>query len=84
MAGEKQRQLQVEKNSNDRTREGVAQSVGQQALAGASREAQKSTEELKADIDAILDDIDLVLEENADEFVRSYLQQGGEQFIASE
>ena len=29
-------------------------------------------------IDSILDDIDTVLEENAHEFVRSYIQQGGQ------
>nr|7OYF_B Chain B, Prokaryotic ubiquitin-like protein Pup [Acidothermus cellulolyticus]7OYH_B Chain B, Prokaryotic ubiquitin-like protein Pup [Acidothermus cellulolyticus] len=28
--------------------------------------------------DAILDEIDDVLEENAEEFVRSYIQKGGE------
>ena len=78
MSGEKQRQKQVEKNSNERTREVSAQNVGEQAVAGASPEAQKSAEELKNDIDSLLDEIDLVLEENAEEFVRSYLQQGGE------
>jgi ubiquitin-like protein Pup len=30
------------------------------------------------DVDAILDEIDDVLEENAEEFVRSYVQKGGE------
>jgi ubiquitin-like protein Pup len=29
-------------------------------------------------MDALLDEIDTVLEENADEFVRSYVQKGGE------
>jgi ubiquitin-like protein Pup len=33
---------------------------------------------LKEDIDRLLDEIDEVLEENAEEFVRSYVQQGGE------
>jgi ubiquitin-like protein Pup len=30
------------------------------------------------DIDAILDEIDDVLEENAEEFVRAYVQKGGQ------
>ena len=34
--------------------------------------------ELKEDIDDLLDEIDSVLEENAEEFVRSYVQKGGE------
>lgn len=35
-------------------------------------------EKLKHDIDDILDEIDDVLEENADEFVRQYVQKGGQ------
>lgn len=34
--------------------------------------------ELKAEIDDLLDEIDEVLEENAEEFVRSYVQKGGQ------
>ena len=33
---------------------------------------------LKADLDDLLDEIDEVLEENAEEFVRNYVQKGGE------
>lgn len=33
---------------------------------------------LKEEMDALLDEIDGVLEENAEEFVRGYLQKGGE------
>lgn len=35
-------------------------------------------EKLKADIDDLLDEIDEVLEGNAEDFVRSYVQKGGE------
>lgn len=35
-------------------------------------------EKLADDIDAILDEIDDVLEENAEKFVNSYVQKGGE------
>jgi ubiquitin-like protein Pup len=34
--------------------------------------------ELKDEMDDILDEIDTVLEENAEEFVKSYVQKGGE------
>jgi prokaryotic ubiquitin-like protein Pup len=33
---------------------------------------------LKAEIDDLLDEIDEVLEDNAEEFVRNYVQKGGE------
>jgi prokaryotic ubiquitin-like protein Pup len=33
---------------------------------------------LNEDVDSILDEIDEVLEENAEEFVRSYIQKGGQ------
>jgi ubiquitin-like protein Pup len=35
-------------------------------------------DKLADDVDAILDDIDEVLESNAEEFVRSYVQKGGQ------
>jgi len=35
-------------------------------------------EELKEDMDNLLDEIDSVLEENAEEFVKNYVQRGGE------
>ena len=33
---------------------------------------------IKENIDKLLDEIDEVLEENAEEFVKSYIQKGGE------
>ena len=38
----------------------------------------KDTEALKAELDALLDEIDDVLEENAEQFVADYVQKGGE------
>jgi len=35
-------------------------------------------EKLKEGIDDLLDEIDSVLEDNAEEFVRSYVQKGGQ------
>jgi ubiquitin-like protein Pup len=47
-----------------------------------SAEAQSDVaerhEKLSDDVDAILDEIDDVLEENAEEFIRGYVQKGGE------
>ncbi len=39
---------------------------------------EERREKLTDDVDAILDEIDEVLEENAEEFVRSYVQKGGQ------
>ncbi len=35
-------------------------------------------EELKAEFDELLDEIDEVLESNAEDFVKSYIQKGGQ------
>jgi ubiquitin-like protein Pup len=39
---------------------------------------QERQEALSDDVDDILDEIDSVLESNAEEFVRSYVQKGGQ------
>ena len=48
----------------------------------ADEEAPRATEaapsELDSDVDAILDEIDTVLEENAEDFVKSFVQKGGQ------
>ncbi len=44
-------------------------------------EAPASTatgEKIKAELDELLDEIDEVLETNADDFVKAYIQKGGE------
>ena len=38
----------------------------------------ESSERLKGELDDLLDEIDEVLETNAEEFVKSYIQKGGE------
>jgi ubiquitin-like protein Pup len=43
-----------------------------------TEEVKERREKLTDDVDAILDEIDEVLEENAEEFVRSYVQKGGQ------
>ena len=37
-----------------------------------------NSEKLKADLDDLLDEIDEVLETNAEDFVKSYVQKGGQ------
>jgi ubiquitin-like protein Pup len=44
----------------------------------ASSDVQERHEKLSDDVDAILDEIDEVLEENAEDFIRSYVQKGGQ------
>ena len=41
-------------------------------------EETKASSEEEADVDELLDEIDEVLESNAEEFVRSYVQKGGQ------
>jgi prokaryotic ubiquitin-like protein Pup len=38
----------------------------------------ESGEKIKGELDDLLDEIDEVLESNSEEFVRSYVQKGGE------
>ena len=40
--------------------------------------ASEKGEKIKAELDDLLDEIDDVLETNAEDFVRSYVQKGGE------
>jgi ubiquitin-like protein Pup len=47
------------------------------ADAGQVSSASKASE-IKEEMDEILEEIDSVLEENAEEFVKSYVQKGGE------
>ena len=43
-----------------------------------SSDVQERHEKLTDDVESMLDEIDEVLEENAEEFVRSFVQKGGE------
>lgn len=55
--------------------------VDEQAVEEAAKDAEavrERQEKLTDDVDALLDDIDDVLESNAEDFVRSYVQKGGE------
>jgi ubiquitin-like protein Pup len=41
-------------------------------------ELPKKGKKIKEELDKVLDEIDDILEENAEEFVKSYVQRGGE------
>ena len=46
--------------------------------ASVDAEGTERREQMSSDVDDILDEIDGVLESNAEEFVKSYVQKGGE------
>ncbi|GAA4873426.1 ubiquitin-like protein Pup [Kitasatospora terrestris] len=50
----------------------------QAAETQASDELKERQEKLNDDVDAVLDEIDEVLESNAEDFVRGFVQKGGE------
>jgi len=50
----------------------------QETDAQAAEGVRERQDKLTDDVDSILDEIDEVLEENAEEFVRSYVQKGGQ------
>ena len=50
----------------------------EETTADASAEVAERHAELTEDVDDLLDEIDSVLEENAEEFVRGYVQKGGQ------
>ena len=58
------------------TRQG--EDADQSVDAAPSEDLQERHEKLSDDVDSLLDEIDDVLEENAEEFVKSYVQKGGE------
>jgi prokaryotic ubiquitin-like protein Pup len=62
-------QKRVQKKSGEGG--GAAEDAGQTSVSAKG-------EKLKEEMDEILDEIDEVLEENAEEFIKSYVQKGGE------
>ena len=50
----------------------------QEEVEEAAPAPSKQGEKIKAELDDLLDEIDEVLEENAEDFVRNYVQKGGE------
>jgi prokaryotic ubiquitin-like protein Pup len=52
--------------------------VEDEAAPAVNPEVAERQEKLTEDVDDLLDEIDSVLEENAEEFVRGYVQKGGQ------
>jgi ubiquitin-like protein Pup len=65
----------AEREQKRRTAQTRDEAVVEEDEAAASTERG---ERLKAEIDDLLDEIDEVLEDNAEEFVRNYVQKGGQ------
>jgi ubiquitin-like protein Pup len=55
-----------------------ASETEEQREAAPQSDVAERKEQLDEDIDAILDEIDDVLETNAEDFVKSFIQKGGE------
>jgi ubiquitin-like protein Pup len=49
-----------------------------EAAESTSSDLRERHEKLSEDVDSLLDEIDDVLEENAEEFVKGYVQKGGQ------
>ena len=45
---------------------------------GGGKKLSEKGKDLKGEMDSLVDEIDAVLEENAEEFVKNYVQRGGE------
>ena len=63
-----ERELKKKQQTTERTDEAVEEGPPNSAAG----------EKLKAELDDLLDEIDEVLETNAEEFVRGFVQKGGE------
>jgi len=59
---------QIRRNAPEETDEAVEEAPA----------TSETGEKLKSELDELLDEIDEVLETNAEDFVKSYIQKGGE------
>jgi len=69
----------AEREQKHRTpeRSDAQETANDESTQGVGDQGERS-DKLKADLDDLLDEIDEVLEENAEEFVRNYVQKGGQ------
>jgi prokaryotic ubiquitin-like protein Pup len=65
---------QEQKKKGSGTRSTETETEVEEAAPASSERGEK----IKADLDDLLDEIDEVLEDNAEEFVRNYVQKGGQ------
>jgi ubiquitin-like protein Pup len=66
------------KDSGGQERAGKATEDVEEVVDATPSDVQDRVKELTDDVDDLLDEIDDVLEQNAEEFVKSYVQKGGE------
>jgi ubiquitin-like protein Pup len=66
------------KDSGGQKRTSKASHETDEAAAQEGTDVAERKEKLDQDIDAILDEIDEALEENSEEFVRGFVQKGGQ------
>lgn len=62
----------------EKKREKKKESVRKEEAVSANPEVIDKGKKIKEDLDKIIDEIDDVLEENAEEFIKNYVQKGGE------
>jgi len=56
----------------------VQRDTGTKVMDHKKSRSEEEREAVLAELDEILDEVDSVLEENAEEFVKTYIQKGGE------
>ena len=56
----------------------TSRTTDEEIVEEAAPAVSESGEKLKAELDDLLDEIDEVLETNAEDFVKSYVQKGGQ------
>jgi ubiquitin-like protein Pup len=66
-------------DQTQKKRSGGGEGDGSKAdSSGGQKKLAKKGEDLKEEMDRLIDEIDEVLEENAEEFVKNYVQRGGQ------
>jgi prokaryotic ubiquitin-like protein Pup len=65
---------QIRKPVRDRESDSSTENASSSTNSAAAKQGDK----IKAELDDLLDEIDEVLETNAEEFVKSYVQKGGQ------
>ena len=62
----------------EQTQKGKPTEKKTEAKGSEAKDLSKKGEDLTDEMDALVEEIDAVLEENAEEFVKNYVQRGGE------
>ena len=66
------------KQKRDQKKKPAQQKTGESVSGRPTKKSDEKRKELLNEMDDILDEIDEVLEENAAEFVKNYVQRGGQ------